>query len=297
MDANTQINTVLANSIAKHLAKKDPQLAKESVGNARKILDEKNVKYELDGLQISKVKSKDSAEALREYVFALPNSFEEEFGINKTWEDIKTMSFEYYRENREVIRKHKAELPLTRYTLKYSIFQNVFGFYSLNFRTRVWMTGAPISITNRRLFVPFNNEVEEVPISMVYTIGREIYVGYDSSTIRGIIRSIDYDCGEDRTASILVVGGTKEVKDFNDILSAVREEWRRLSPFEETVLFHIGQYHSFNNLLAEIKFTKKQLLKALARLQRLHYLNETNKMTPTGINMYAQIKRRRMTAR
>jgi len=220
-------------------------------------------------------------------LLAYANPFEEEYGINNTWSPMRRVIINLIQGIRDSIRELSIEVPIARYDLTHTIYNNLVEFNSKGFRKVKW-TEMPVTITNKRLIFGQKGKPFDVPLNSIATVGREIYMVYTGSINKGILKAIDFKLRETGMSCAVAVAKEDIMEDFIRTVKVMRNEWRKLSPIEARILTAI--YHDANpGDLAKVAKCEKEMAElGYQRLLELRYIDETGRITSFGINTAEQ---------
>jgi hypothetical protein len=292
MDSPLKTISELANDVVKYLYMTDPTLALTAVKSSTPILDKAGFKYSImQGVLFKKVSS-GNPQFMMDYLLSCTSPFEEKFGVNKLWASLRGVTIKFYQKNREVLKEGMIEVPITKYVIEHAVFNTLFGFQSTDFRKRKWIKD-PILVTNHKLNIPSLDGMVDVPYQEIATIGRQIYVGYDSEAIHGVVRAIDYQRTPDNMSCIVLLGETRILEEFQKVLAVMKTEYRKLSKLEEEILSLLAEYVQPEKIPSLCVCGKEDSDKAVERLKTLSYIDDGLKLTSYGINLYTQIKQRK----
>jgi hypothetical protein len=289
MDRGAEIYASLINNITAHFARINPRLAQMTLDETVKWLNMAGVKTALDrgALTITKAEEKDRKtiyDALLMYV----EIFERQYGVNEVWIPLKIVIVRYLQGLRDEVRMLGLEIPLGRYSIDYSLLDNLFGFNASDFRVRKW-TKDPITVTNQRLIFRKSDAVEAIPLSSVATVDREIYIGYSSEQAKGVIRAIDYQTRATGMSCIVLLAPKNIMADFMRLVTIMRGEYKRLADEEAKVLIAVYNGTASGEIARALGLASEAANKAFRRLQDVGYVDDAGHITAYGINASMEI--------
>ncbi|MFH1055417.1 MAG: hypothetical protein V1744_04915 [Candidatus Altiarchaeota archaeon] len=292
MDAGANIYEKLINGINVYLLRVNAQLATKALNEKLTKLGSAGVKYKLEGnLLVITEASEGSREALYEAIIDYISVFEVHYGVDALWAQLKLVILKALQNFRVSVRELRIEVPISKYVVEYIVMNTVFGVDAtsfLDFRKRTWLKD-PILLTNQRLIVPKGEELRNIPLHDVTTVGREVYVGYGMDTARGIVRIIDYHNREYGMSCIVVLAKDELSKEFLNALRLMRDEYKKLNEVESKVLVAIYNGVPSSGLAGYCCISQGDAEKAFNRMLQLNYSDSAGHITSYGINVSAAL--------
>ena len=214
-------------------------------------------------------------------------ALEARYGIEKTWKSLKPKLHPVYAQHQNDIIEFGLEVPLIRseleFLVKSAISKSWIGqMFSGLVGGQKWAKGVAL-VTNERLLVLSKGGRQEISISDVLTVGREVYSDVNLKYSRRSVKLIDYKTSLG-IGALLYEGPPENIREFNKIISRARVEAKGLTATEKKILITLDRRQPLTSLLAHGDVSKKTLAKALARLRQIDYITSEYELTSYGIN-------------
>jgi len=215
---------------------------------------------------------------------------EEKYGVIDIWKRIGKLNLELYINNLGDIQKKKIEMPLMKYEMDFLVkgggkggkLDSLFG----RIKNDAWVLGL-ILVTNLGLYIKLPKREIIVPLHQIISVGRELYVDDDIKYGGRVVRVIDYHEGKGQSS---VFYNTREgiLRNFNDLITTLREAKKELSDLERDVLSTLARGRPISTLLSLKGLQPDDIADALKRLRELGYIDGNYKPTSLGINASAE---------
>jgi len=290
MDSGARVYASLLNGITLHLSKLDPKLNQTALKEGLTALDKAGVRYSTDGGVLTVTDAgEQSRKALYDFALAYVSAFEGEHGVNETWSQLKSLTLKTLQNFRDDVRRLNLEIPIVKYVMGCVLLENLFGFKSSDFRNRRWIEG-PVLVTNHSLVFPKEKGEEVVPLQIIATVCREIYVGYSAKVTKGVIRAIDYQVKAAGMSCVVVLAREEVMGEFRKVVSMLRAEQRRLGQGEARVLLALNKDTPLDQLAKASGLSQAEADDALRRLFELKYTDKGGHLTSYGINAAVELR-------
>ena len=291
LDVAAGIYAKVFNAQVDALRKIDRNLALISVKNNLVFLDNAGVKYREvpDGIEVFAAEE-NSRTAFYHLMIAVTEDFEGKFGINGVWNNIRAKIIGEYQQMQNQIREFGIEIPIARYNMTYTIQHNLIEFNANRFKQLDWYDGIS-TVTNKRIIFERMGKKDSIPLSMIATVGRELYYVVSSVRDKGIMRVMDFKPEGQGTGSIVMVCIENVMKDYINTVKVMRNEWKRLSGPERAVLSALYNDTEMESLPQVCRLRPEQVDYALKRFVELKYTDVRGRLISYGINIAEKIIR------